>query len=131
MRWLQHLGFGVKMKKVETENHVKDLVRQWFDAHDGFSWCTVQNGMGIHGIHDRTGVVPLVVTQAMVGKTIGQFISVECKKPGRRNEKDRGMSKHQVLFMEGSRKAGGISVCCDGAEDLECLDGEIQKLIGG
>lgn len=114
---------------LETENQVKDLVRQWFGKQGAFSWCTVQNGLGIHGIHDRTGVIPLTITPNMVGKKIGLFVSVEAKKPGRRNEPDRGMSKHQVLFWEGVTKAGGLSVCCDGPEDLERLEEQIRDLV--
>lgn len=110
------------MKKLVTEDHVKDIVHDWYKDHDAFSWATVQNGMGIHGIHDRTGVVPIIVTPEMVGKRIGLFVSVESKRPGRRGEKDRGMSKHQVLFQAGVIQAGGLSICCDGYEDLAVLD---------
>jgi hypothetical protein len=118
------------MKKIESEDHVKDMVRQWFDSKGAFSWCTVQNGLGIHGIHDRTGVVPLVVTPAMVGKRIGLLVSVEAKAPGRRTEQNRGMSKHQVLFWEGVTGAGGLSICCDGQEDLDRLEVQIAELMG-
>ena len=119
------------MKKLETENHVKDLVRQWCDAHDAFHFAVVQNGMGVHGIHDRLMALPITVTSEMVGKKIALFVSIECKKPGRRNEPDRGMSTHQVMFMEGVQKAGGVSVCCDGEEDLEHLEGQLLDLRKG
>ena len=113
-----------------TEAHVKDMVRQWCDAQGAFHFAVVQNGMGVHGIHDRLAVLPLTVTPAMVGKKIGLFVSVEAKRPGRRNEPDRGMSKHQVLFWEGVTKAGGLSVCCDGYEDLQRLEKQIVELVG-
>ena len=119
------------MKKIETENHVKDIVRQHLDGLNAHHFAVVQNGMGTHGIHDRIASAPIVVTQEMVGKRIGLFVTVEAKRPGRRNEKDRGMSKRQVIFMEDSRKAGGVSICCDGFEDLELLDQEIRTLTGG
>ena len=116
------------MKKIETEGAVKDLVLQWFKQRGGFSYAPIQNGMGIHGVHDRVGVLPVIVTPEMVGKKIGLFVSVECKKPGRRNERDRGMSKHQVLFMEDAQKAGGLSVCVDGHEDLDNLESTLRQL---
>jgi len=118
------------VKKIETENHVKDIVRQWCDAHDAFHFAVVQNGMGVHGIHDRLMALPITITPEMVGKKVGLFVAVECKKPDRRNEPDRGMSKHQVMFMEGVQKAGGVSVCCDGHEDLLALQYELQRLTG-
>jgi len=114
-----------------TENHVKDIARQWCDKHGAYHFAIVQNGMGVHGIHDRLMALPVVVTPEMVGKTIGVFVSIECKKPGRRGEKDRGMSKHQVLFMEGVQKAGGVSICCDGHEDLAELECRIDNLTMG
>lgn len=118
-------------RKITTESHVKDLVRQWCDAHAAFHFAVVQNGMGVHGIHDRLAALPITITPDMVGKTVALFVSVEAKKPGRRNEPDRGMSKHQVMFMEGVQKAGGVSVCCDGYEDLEHLEGQLLDLRKG
>ena len=115
-------------KKIVTEAHVKALTNWWFKTRDAFRFSVVQNGLGIHGIHDDLACVPVVVTQAMVGKRIGLFVSVEDKKPGRRGEKDRGMSKHQVLFMEAVIKAGGLSICCDGQDDLDVLDNWITVL---
>lgn len=113
-----------------TEAHVKDMVRQWYDAHGAHHYAIVQSGLGVHGLHDRVGTIPIVVTQAMVGKTIGLTVTVESKRPGRRNEPDRGMSKHQVLFWEGVTGAGGLSICCDGVEDLARLESQIAELIG-
>ena len=119
------------MKKIETENHVKDLVRQWCDAKGAFHFAVVQNGMGVHGIHDRIAALPITITPAMVGKKIALFVSVESKRPGRRNEKDRGMSKPQVIFWDGVTGASGLSVCCDGQEDLDRLDKQLTDLKEG
>ena len=113
-----------------TENHIKDIVRQWCDKHGAYSFAVVQNGMGVHGIHDRLMALPITITPEMVGKKVGVFVSLECKKPGRRGEPDRGMSKHQVLFMEGVKKAGGVSFCVDGHEDLLELQAALQQLTG-
>ena len=113
-----------------TENHVKDLVRQWCDKQGAFHFAVVQNGMGVHGIHDRLIALPITVTQAMVNKRIALFTSVESKRPGRRTEQNRGMSKHQVLFWEGVTGAGGLSICCDGQEDLDRLEVQIAELMG-
>mgnify|MGYP001565591909 CR=1 FL=1 len=110
-------------KLIESENDVKDkLVKPWYDARGAWHYAPIQNGMGEHGIHDRIGCVPVVVTQEMVGKKIGLFVSVEAKRPGRREEKDRGMSHHQNAHMNDINEAGGISVVADSKEDLNILD---------
>lgn len=117
------------MKKLVTENHVKDLVLDWYKAHNAYNFAVVQNGMGVHGILDRNGCLPLTVTPAMVGKVVGLYIGVESKRPGRRGEKNRGMSPHQFDHMTAINAAGGLAICCDGYEDLAELDRELLKLI--
>lgn len=114
--------------KLTTENHVKTLVADWFKAHAAWHYAPIQNGLGVHGIHDRIGCVPVTVTPQMIGKRIGLFVSVESKKPGRRGENNRGMSMHQFNHMEAIRAAGGISICCDGYEDLAELGAELNNL---
>lgn len=114
-----------------TENDVKAIVKEWYDQRAAWHYAPIQNGLGVHGVHDRIGCMPVVVTPEMVGKRIGLFVSVESKKPGRRNEKDRGMSKHQYDHMVDIREAGGLSICCDGVEDLKLLDDEIETLLHG
>jgi hypothetical protein len=109
------------VRKLVTENHVKALVKDWFDKCKGWSYAPIQNGLGVHGIPDRVGVVPVTVTPDMVGRKVGVFIGVECKKPGRRGEKDRGMSKHQVMTLTDINAAWGHGMVCDGYEDLAQL----------
>ena len=108
-------------RKLVTENHVKALVKDWFDKCGAWSYAPVQSGLGVHGIPDRLGVVPVTVTPDMVGRKVGVFVGVECKKPGRRGEKDRGMSKHQVMVLTDINEAFGHGVVCDGYEDLAYL----------
>lgn len=119
------------MKRLlETENDVKRLIKTWYENRNGWRYSPIQTGMGEHGIHDSVGGIPIVVTPAMVGKTVNLAVTVEAKRPGRRGEKDRGMSKHQVLFQERVQLAHGLSICCDGPEDLELLDKQINELTG-
>lgn len=113
-----------------SENDVKDLVRKWFEVMGAWHYAPIQNGLGVHGIHDRVGCIPVTVTPAMVGKTVGLFVSVEAKKPGRRGEPRRGMSVHQEDHLVDIRKAGGLSTCCDGKEDLDALSYVILNLVG-
>jgi hypothetical protein len=119
------------MKKLKSENDVKSVVKDWFNARKGYSYAPIQTGMGEHGIHDRVGCIPIVVTQKMVGKTIGLFTSIESKRPGRRNEKHRGMSGLQVETAMRILDAGGVAICCDGPLDLNELDMHIHTLTHG
>ncbi len=109
-------------REPRTENDVKKLVKDWFDARGAWHFAPVQNGLGVHGIPDRIGCVPVIVTPEMVGKRVGLFVAVEAKRPGRLNEQDRGMSKHQVVVKDGINKSRGFAICCDGTADLKDLD---------
>ena len=84
--------------------------------------------MGTHGIPDRIGCVPIVVTPEMVGKRLGLFVAVESKRPGRRGEKDRGMKQNQKDHMDAINHTGGIAICCDGVDDLQLLEQDIHEL---
>jgi hypothetical protein len=120
---------GVKLLKTET--HVKELTKEWFEARKAWSYAPIQNGLGEHGIHDRVGCVPVVVTEHMVGMTVGLFVSLECKAPGRRGEKDRGLSTHQRIKMDAINEAHGISDVVDGREDLSAVDGQLDWMLHG
>lgn len=104
-------------KTLQSENDVKALVKKWFDARGAWHYAPIQNGMGVAGIHDRIGCVPITITPEMVGKRFGLFVSVESKRPGRRTEKDRGMSAKQREHLTSILAAGGVALVCDGGED--------------
>lgn len=106
-----------RKKTIETENDVKDEVKKWFDARKAWHYAPVQNGMGKSGIHDRVGCVPVRITPEMVGRVFGLFVSVECKKPGRRSEPNRGMSPAQATNLREILEAGGVALVCDAGED--------------
>lgn len=113
------------IKKITTESHVKALAKEWYEQRNGYSYAAIQNGLGVHGVPDRVGLVPIVITPDMVGKRFGLFVGLECKRPGRRGEKGRGMSMHQAMFLAAVNAAGGKGVVVDGFEDLVKLDNDI------
>lgn len=108
--------------KFLTEPKVKDKIKAWYDRLQAWSYAPVQNGMGVHGIPDRVGCVPVVITQDMVGKVFGMFVAIEAKGEGRRGEKDRGCTPNQVIQLTGIGKANGVALVCDGDEDLRSLE---------
>lgn len=127
------MTIDVSRRTIETEDHVKTLNKDWLAEYYPGNWhyMPIQNGLGVHGIHDIIACVPVVVTPVMVGKRIGVFVSIEDKRPGRRGEKRRGMSKHQYEHMEAIIEAGGISLCCDGEEDLKFFNHCMEQLQHG
>lgn len=108
-------------KLVETENDVKKLAKKVFDDALAWSYAPIQNGMGVHGIPDRIGCVPVRVTPEMVGSVVGLFVAVEAKRPGRRGEKNAGATGQQIDQLRGIIDAGGIAVLVDGEADAAQL----------
>lgn len=118
-------------RRIESENDVKKLVKAWYDRTESWHYAPIQNGMGEHGIHDRVGAISVIVTPEMVGKRIAILTTVESKKPGRRGEARRGMSVHQERHLNRITEIGGLSVCCDGPEDLALLQTQLERLLHG
>jgi ribosomal protein S19 len=111
-----------RLKFEQSENDVKKLVKKWYDAHGAWSYAPIQTGMGEHGIPDRVGCVPVKITPEMVGMTVGVFVAVEAKKPGRRGEERAGMTPAQRNQATEINQAHGIGQLADGIADLHNLD---------
>ena len=117
-----------KQKLVETENDVKALVKKMLDSHKAWSYAPIQTGMGQHGIPDRIACVPVTITEAMVGQTVGLFVGVEAKRPGRRGEKNAGATGQQINQLREIIDAGGVGLLVDGQDDVSFLDGFLTSL---
>jgi hypothetical protein len=70
--------------------------------------------MGVHGIPDIICCLPAVVTPDMVGRTVGLFVGIETKAPGRLGN----VTELQKYQIERIRAAGGIACVVDGVEVL-------------
>jgi len=66
---------------------------------------------------DLIGIRPVVITQAMIGQTIGQFVSVEVKAPGWRpsatNEHETAQRRWATLINE----LGGYAVITNNVDE--------------
>lgn len=117
-----------RIKLIETENDVKALVKKVLDSHKAWSYAPIQTGMGAHGIPDRIACVPVKITEAMVGQTVGLFVGVEAKRPGRRGEKNAGATGQQINQLREIIDAGGVALLIDGKEDVDFLDSAMYTL---
>lgn len=117
-----------RIKLIETENDVKALVKKVLDSHKAWSYAPIQTGMGAHGIPDRIACVPIKITEAMVGQTVGLFVGVEAKRPGRRGEKNAGATGQQINQLREIIDAGGVALLVDGQEDMYFLGGVLEML---
>lgn len=88
-----------------SEPSVKKGIATWLKAMRAWFFMPVQTGMGVGGIHDFISCVPVVITQEMVGKRLGLFVSVEAKEGGMvaklRSLHARGRTAHAHLAKDG------------------------------
>lgn len=70
------------------------------------------------GSSDLIGIAPVKITQEMVGKTVGLFLSIEVKKDKQGGYK---ASKEQEIWINNVNKMGGIGAVIDNPVDFERL----------
>lgn len=63
------------------EGRVKKNIKKWMDRvfPDAFGYMPVPTGYGEKGIPDHIYCIPVVITEDMVGKTVGLFVGIEAK----------------------------------------------------
>lgn len=88
------------------EGKVKASLKKWLSKLQAYYHCPVQNGMGAPALDFHT-CIPIVITPAMVGKTIGVYVGIEAKAPGKQP------TPRQTRTMSDIQDAGGIAICVD------------------
>ena len=111
---------------MQPEKRVKDKVKKWFAKHYPKAWhfMPVQTGFGQAGIPDHILCVPVVVTQEMVGSTVGLFVGIEAKTAVGK------LSAHQKNQLEKIAMASGLQTVVwgvDSVEDLKYLLAQAQE----
>lgn len=67
---------------------------------------------------DLIGIRPLLVTEEMVGRLIGQFASIECKREGWRKNLNDPHTQAQQRWADLVNSLGGYAVFYSGIEPL-------------
>ena len=98
-----------------AEGLVKQKVDAFLKSIGAWYFKPVSNGLGAHGIPDYIGIYK------------GRGFAIETKKPGRRNEKNRGCSALQVMQMDRIKDAGGLAFVVDGEEDLREVEEALDR----
>lgn len=132
-----------------TEPRVKDGIKKALAKWNAWYYMPVQMGMGEGGIHDFIACVPMTITQDMVGKTIGAFVSIEAKETGlvqklwALHDKKKGQAKGahaskdgqfisnrplQTFQYDGIIAASGAAFICDEPADVH---GYMQQILSG
>lgn len=95
------------------EGKVKKKINEWLEeTFPGlFTWMPVPNGYGKSGIPDHIACVPVVITQEMVGETIGVFVGIEAK------TEVGVLTKHQERRLAEIADASGIAEVVYGTGD--------------
>lgn len=116
------------MSKAENkvQNDSAELVQESYDgqlyrnnsgtAFDPVSHVPVRFGLGhtsakeikVYASSDQIGIIPITITQAMVGKKVGVFAAMENKKPGWILRDSDAGAQAQANFGSHIRQMGGI-----------------------
>jgi hypothetical protein len=97
------------------EGKTKAAIKKLLKELGIFVYMPVQSGLGVVGIPDFVCCRPVKVTSDMVGKTIGQFIGVEAKAPGKRGN----TTANQKVVLEAIAEHGGTAVVVDDVSQLK------------
>ncbi len=97
------------------EGRVKEAVKRLLKRLGIWFYMPVQNGMGVVGVPDIICCRPYVVKPEDVGKTLGLFVAIETKAPGKRNN----TTPNQDHQLAGIRAAYGTAVVVDEVSQLD------------
>ena len=88
------------------EGKVKKEVKDYLKNEGIFHFMTVPVGYGMVGVPDILACVPVLITPGMVGQTLGVFMGVETKAPG----KVRNTTANQKRMLLDLYNCRGVAV---------------------
>ena len=97
------------------EGRVKKNIKKWMSNRfpDAFGYMPVPTGFGEKGIPDHIYCVPVKITQAMVGDTVGLFVGIEAK-----TVKGKVSPSQAIKALE-IRDASGLIYTVYGSDQIE------------
>lgn len=96
------------------EGKVKKATKEFLKKAGIWHFMPVQNGMGVIGIPDILACVPVTITPDMVGKTMGVFMGIETKAPG----KIKNTTANQRNILKCIHECYGVSVVVDNSNSV-------------
>lgn len=102
---------------MKPEKRVKLAIKQRVARTHPEAWqyMPVQMGYGQAGIPDHIMCIPTVITEDMVGQTIGRFVAVEAKAPSGK------LTPNQEIQIAAIRAASGVVKVVYGADEAREL----------
>lgn len=94
------------------EGKVKESVKKVLKLFNSYYHMPVQNGMGSPTL-DFVACVPVKITSDMVGRTVGLYVTIETKAPGK-----KPTPRQQLTMMQVTSAMGKVFVI-DDAEATE------------
>ena len=106
------------MVRHETDE-VRDM-QSWLKFRAG-AWIThdAKHRPVFRGITDLLACIPVKITQAMVGRTVGVFCAIEVKAEGVNLEKPAKRDKAQEDFQADVARHGGVVIRAHKWQELE------------
>jgi len=104
------------------EGRVKDKIKKWMKRvfPTAFSFMPRQSGFGQNGIPDHLYCVPVKITKAMVGETVGLFVGIEAKTASGTQSALQNICEKDIVA------AGGIYLMPFGSD---AIDGALSRLM--
>ena len=117
------------MKKlIKSEDDVKKkIIKPWLSKLHAWQFMPVSRGMGVSGIPDHIACVPIMITQEMVGKTVGLFVAPEAKSP----TKKHNASGKQILQMGKIDEAAGVTGVISNEWDCAHMQWRLNRILKG
>lgn len=107
----EETGIQNKIRIALSEKGILNFRNNTFALKDPKTGRLIRAGL-CNGSSDIIAIKPVLITLEMVGQTIGQFMAIEVKCPGKKS------TKEQLTFGEQVKNKGGIFKVAFSEDDI-------------